>query len=44
MLKLKLQNLFSKKREKGIRIKLTGNDITGKGIILADLRGKDIKS
>ena len=44
MLKLKLQNLFSKKREKDIRIKLTGNDIAGKDIILADLRGKGIKS
>ena len=44
MLKLKLQNLFSKKREKDIRRKLTGNDITGKDIILADLRGKDIRS
>ena len=44
MLKLKLQNLFSKRREKDIRRKVTGNDITGKDITLADLTGKDIRS
>ena len=44
LLKLKLQNLFTKRHGKDIRRRLTRNNITGKYIKQEDLTEKEVRN